>query len=118
MADQPVHNMSHCKVKFAKTLQKKLQEIACRILLLLVLIKGKSENPVLKSELTNCGIRWMVCGITTAGITGVSWSSMEVVAVGIWSSVRAGVAADVPSSMRGGGVVVGWTSVDGTTGPI
>lgn len=82
-----------------------------------VLIKEKSENPVLKCELTNCGIMWIVCGITTAGTTGAAWSSMEVVAVGVWSSVRAGV-ADVPSSMRGGGVAVGWTSVAGTTGPI
>ena len=84
----------------------------------IVLIKGTFEKPVLKRELTSCGIMWMVCGITTAGTTGAAWSSLEVVAVGVWSPVRAGRAADAPSSMRGGGVAVGWTSVSGTTGPI
>ena len=83
-----------------------------------MLIKGTFEKPVLKSELTSCGIMWMVCGIPQAGTTGAAWSSMDVVAVGVWSPMRAGGAADAPSSMRGGGVAVGWTSVGSTTGPI
>ena len=62
-------------------------------------------------ELTNCGIMYlyMVCGIFT-GTTDVAWSSMEGVAVDDWSSMKGGcVAADVPSSMMGGSVAVGWT---------
>lgn len=45
------------------------------------------------------------------------WSSMEVVANSVWPSMEV-VATGVWCSMGAGGVAVCWTSVGGTTGPI